>query len=94
MPERVLHLAAYDISDETRLRKALHVAKQYATGGQRSVFECFLTQTERAALSSEMTQIMEDSEDRFLLLRLDPRSRILALGIAVPPIDPPFYYIG
>jgi CRISPR-associated protein Cas2 len=37
---------------------------------------------------------MDETEDRFLLLRLDPRSRVQVLGIAVEPIDPEFYYVG
>lgn len=36
------YLAAYDVSDPKRLQQALHVLRDYATGGQKSVFECFL----------------------------------------------------
>jgi len=94
MSERVLHLAAYDISDARRLRLALRVAKNYATGGQKSVFECFLTEGERKRLTEEMLEAIDAKEDRFLLLRLDPRSEVKTLGIAVAPADPDFYYVG
>lgn len=91
---RRLYVAAYDISAPRRLRAALHVLKGYATGGQKSVFECFLTPAERARLLEEIGEVIETSEDSFILLRLDPRSDVRTLGIAVPPTDPPFFYHG
>lgn len=86
-------LAAYDIAHPKRLRLALNVLKSYSTGGQKSVFECFLSPAEQSALLAEITPIIEP-EDRFLLLRLDPRSQVLTFGIAVPPQDPNFFYLG
>lgn len=94
MTQRSLHIAAYDISSAARLRSALRVLRNYATGGQKSVFECFLTPTEKGALLAEMREVIDDTEDRFLLIRLDPRMEVLTLGIAVAPIDPEFYYVG
>lgn len=94
MPERDLYIAAYDISAPRRLRAALHILKGYATGGQKSVFECFLTESERRSLVESVGAVIEAGEDSFLLLRLDPRSRIRTLGIAVAPEDPPFFYQG
>ncbi|MEA3643999.1 MAG: CRISPR-associated endonuclease Cas2, partial [Lamprobacter sp.] len=47
MPHRTLYIAAYDVSDNARLRDALKVLKGYASGRQKSVFECFLTDAER-----------------------------------------------
>ncbi len=68
--------------------------KQYATGGQKSLFECFLTPGELHQLSRQMLSTIDQSQDRFLLVRLDPRSKIWTLGVAIPPEDPPFYYAG
>jgi len=93
MAERNLWLAAYDVRDPKRLRLALRVLKAYSTGGQRSVFECFLTEAERTRLLAEIQQVLAP-EDSFLLVMLDPRSPVRTLGIAVPPADPPFFYIG
>ena len=42
MSKRALYIATYDVADPTRLRKVHHVVKRFATGGQKSVFECFL----------------------------------------------------
>ena len=74
MPRRALHIAAYDISDDRRLRRTLHVLKGYATGGQKSVFECFLTEAERGQLLDEVREVVDESEDRFVLLRLEQRA--------------------
>jgi CRISPR-associated protein Cas2 len=92
--KRILYLAAYDVADPRRLRQALQAVKVYATGGQKSVYECFLTGAERDALLNEVRRTLDDSEDRFMLVRLDPRSRISTLGIAVKPADPEFFYVG
>lgn len=94
MTDRTLYLGAYDVSDPARLRRALHAVKAYATGGQKSAYECFLTEAERAALLDELGAILDPAEDAFLLLRLDSRATVHTLGIAVPPEDPPFFYHG
>jgi len=94
MPQRRLYIAAYDVSDDRRLRDALKVLKGYASGRQKSVFECFLTAAERRALVSEMRALLDPVEDRFLLLRLEPRGKIRVRGKAVKPVDPPWFYVG
>jgi CRISPR-associated protein Cas2 len=94
MPTRDLYLAAYDVTDSDRLQAALHVLKGYASGGQKSVFECFLTARERRALLEEVRGVLDTREDRFLLLPLPGHRNIRGLGIAVPPSDPEFYYVG
>ncbi len=94
MKYRDLYLAAYDISDPSRLRAILDAVKGFATGGQKSVYECFLSQGERDELIKSISRIIEPSKDSFILLRLDPRAQIKTLGIAVPPEDPPFFYFG
>lgn len=93
MPDRTLYLAAYDVTDPDRLQSALHVLKGYACGGQKSVFECFLTERERQALVSEARAVLDLTRDRFLLLPLG-NVTVRALGIAIPPSDPEFYYVG
>jgi CRISPR-associated protein Cas2 len=94
MTQRSLYLAAYDISSPGRLCDALKVLKGYASGGQKSVFECFLTQSERTELLAEIGAVIEPLEDRFLLLPLANGRRVETLGIGVSPEDPNFYYIG
>jgi CRISPR-associated protein Cas2 len=59
MTQRNLHIAAYDVSNDSRLRDALKVLKAYATGRQKSVFECFLTERERGALVGEVRAVLD-----------------------------------
>lgn len=94
MTDRNLYIAAYDIASPRRLRAALKLLKGHATGGQKSVFECFLTPAERRHLLDNMREVICPEEDRFLMVRLDPRSHVHTLGIAVEPEDPPFFYHG
>lgn len=93
MPARILYLAAYDVTDPDRLQAALRVLKGYACGGQKSVFECFLTERERRELVAEVRAVLDLTHDRFLLLPLGEIT-VRTLGIAIPPSDPDFYYVG
>ncbi|MGA7980642.1 MAG: CRISPR-associated endonuclease Cas2 [Chromatiaceae bacterium] len=94
MTKRVLYIAAYDISDPRRLREGLKVLKTYASGRQKSVFECFLTPVERRELLAQVRGVIDVDEDRFFLIRLDPRGKVRTLGKAVKPEDPPWFYVG
>ncbi len=94
MKNRQLYLAAYDISCNRRLRRALYVLRGYASGGQKSVFECFLTPAEKAEVLEIMSSIIDPLEDRFILLRLSGAKKIDTLGKAVAPQDGSFFYVG
>ncbi len=94
MKNRQLYIAAYDISCNRRLRKALYVVRSYASGGQKSVFECFLTPAEKAQLLDDVSSIIDPEEDRFILLRLLGAKHIRTLGKAVLPQDGSFFYVG
>ncbi|MBE0436636.1 MAG: CRISPR-associated endonuclease Cas2 [Methylomicrobium sp.] len=94
MTKRQLYLAAYDISCNKRLRKALYVLRAYASGGQKSVFECFLTPAEKCALLDEVAGVIDPVEDRFILLKLVGPKSIRTLGKAVLPQDGSFFYVG
>lgn len=92
--KRTLYIAAYDVSCPSRLRKVHKIVKGYATGGQKSVFECFLTSTERRELLRRVAAKVDTGEDRFALLRVEQRTRAILRGIAVPAADPTYYYVG
>ncbi len=91
---RDLYLAAYDVAGERRLRAALDLVRAYATGGQYSVHECWLTPAERAQLIVDAESILDADEDRMLLLRLDPRGAAITLGVAQRPADPACFYVA
>lgn len=90
---RQLFLAAYDISEHRRRTGALQLLRGYATGGQKSVHEVWLTAGEKRSVLTDMSAILDEG-DRFILLRLDPRSRTLLAGRAQAPADPGHFYIG
>ena len=92
--KRALYLAAYDVADPKRLRRVRQVTRLFATGGQKSVFECFLTAEERRALLADACPLIDKDEDRLALLRVEERARPVLLGIATPPVDPGFRYVG
>jgi len=91
---RHFYLAAYDVADPKRLRRVLAIVKGYATGGQKSVYECWLSGAERKQLLNSTAQAIREDKDRFLLLRMDPRRNTVLLGLAQPLADPCFYYQG
>lgn len=94
MTQRQLYLAAYDVACPRRLVAALKLSRAYATGGQKSVHELYLTVAERTDLIEDMSVLLDLDTDRFLLLRLDPRSRVLTLGLGLVPADPDYFYVG
>jgi CRISPR-associated protein Cas2 len=94
MNRRHLYIAAYDIADPARLREGLAVLKDYASGRQKSVFECFLSEGEKRTLLDQVHALIDPEADRFLLLRLDPRGKLRTLGKAIKPQDPSWFYVG
>ena len=94
MPQRQLFLAAYDVRDDSRLRRALHVLRDYTCGGQKSVFECYLTISERKRLISRVLGVIDESEDFFLIVPLRQSAPVKTIGTATPPADDNFLYIG
>lgn len=93
MPHRSLFIAAYDVSSPARLRQVHRTVKAYATGGQKSVFECYLAPMERKTLLAKARNLINEREDRFALLRVEERAAPVLLGIATPPADPNFYFV-
>lgn len=94
MSNRRFYLACYDVADEKRLRGALKLVRGHAVGGQKSVHEVMLNNQEKQSLLEDLSYLLDLDEDRFLLISLDPRSRITTLGKAIPPLTQDFFYIG
>ncbi len=91
---RVLYLVAYDITDPGRLYKVHNVIKNFSTGGQKSVYECFLTDRELELMLKYLCKVINIKNDRLHIFVMDGRSRTHTLGIAVQPRDPKFFFIG
>lgn len=94
MTQRRLFLAAYDVRNPRRLRRACKVLKDYACGGQKSAFECYLTETERKRMLQRVTGELDCEEDRFMVVALRLGGAVRCLGTAVPARDQSFVYIG
>lgn len=94
MTKRTLWLVAYDVHCPDRLREALNVVKAWSTGGQRSVHECWLAAGELAALRRELGGVIDPAQDSVLLITPDRSRGVRALGQAVRPRDPRFFFVG
>lgn len=94
MSDRQLYIIAYDISEPRRLRRALYILKDYAWGGQKSVFECFLTVAEKRELCERIRQTIDEDEDRLLAFKVPEHRAIRGLGTACLPKDEPLFYVG
>jgi CRISPR-associated protein Cas2 len=91
---RRLYVIAYDVTDQRRLTHVREVLKAYSTGGQKSVYECWLSPAELVEVTETLQSLIEVREDRVHIVTLDGRSRPATLGIAVSPSDPAFFYFG
>ena len=92
--KRRLYLVAYDISSPTGLQAALNCVRNWATGGQLSVHECWLTAGELNELRRRMADILHPDEDSLLIIRMDPRQKPQVMGLAMPPEDSDWFYAG
>ena len=91
---RTLYLIAYDITEPNRLNAVRYCLKGYSTGGQKSVYECFLTDAELFHVTDELRGLIRADEDRVHIFTMDGRSRTHALGIGLQPKDPDYFYVG
>jgi CRISPR-associated protein Cas2 len=90
---RDLYIVGYDVAETRRLRAVMERVRAHAAGGQKSLYECFLTPSEFGDLQLDLTLMLDQEMDRALLLRLDPRSKVTTLGVARPPLDLPFHLV-
>lgn len=79
---RTLYLVAYDICDPRRLARVCRYLTGYKVGGQKSVFEVWLTPAELGRIRNDLEQMMDEQEDRVHILNLDPRMNPRCYGQA------------
>lgn len=91
---RHLYLVAYDVANAGRLNSVRQFLKGYSTGGQKSVYECFLTDAELEIVRATLKELIDTAEDRVHIFQMDGRSRTHTLGIGVQPEDHAFFYFG
>ncbi|MDE2389235.1 MAG: CRISPR-associated endonuclease Cas2 [Betaproteobacteria bacterium] len=76
---RNLYLIAYDIYDPRRLYRVRRYLTGYKVGGQKSVFEIWVTPAELRDIRARLGELM-DKEDRLHILSLDPRMKPRCYG--------------
>lgn len=91
---RHLFIVGYDIASAKRRRKALKAVKGHAIGGQKSLYECWLSAGELQQAMAVIRNLLDPVEDRVIFVRLDTRAAIHTLGVAVKPQDGEFFYQG
>jgi CRISPR-associated protein Cas2 len=91
---RHLFLIGYDISAARIRRRALKAVKGHAIGGQKSLYECWLTSGELQQAMATLRRIIDPATDRVIFLRLDERATVHTRGVAVAPSDGDFFYQG
>lgn len=90
---RQLFLVAYDIRNSRRLYRIHRILKDYASGGQRSAFECYLSAAERKELLERAGVEINSNEDTFLIIRITSPQTVKTLGKAVKPADEFYTYL-
>lgn len=93
---RITYLVCYDIADPKRLRQVFKTCKNYGDHLQFSVFECDLSEVEKARFESELKDIILHTEDQVIFVRLGPSEGrgervISAIGIPYVAMDAPCY---
>lgn len=91
---RQLYVVCYDIASPKRLQAALHLVRHYASGGQKSVHECWLSEPERGQLLAGYAWLVDEGCDRILLARLDPRRTPMFRGAGRLPTDDDFLMVA
>ena len=91
---RRYYLLAYDVGSDRRRAAVLKAVKAHGLGGQKSAHECWLSKAERRELMRRLGSLTDPTEDRILLLRLDPRSQARQLGKGETLVDPTLFHIA
>lgn len=88
---RKLYLVCYDIASPKRLRRVGRYLKAYRVEGQKSVYECWVTEGERRRIVADLETLTSPIEDRISLFQLDPRQRVRCFGLAEHFTTPGFF---
>lgn len=62
--DAILHLIAYDIASDRRLRRVARICEDFGVRVERSVFECDLTDVQFAAFWKRLSLEVSDDADK------------------------------
>lgn len=88
---RKIYLICYDISDVKVYRKVHKLVKGYAVGGQKSCFECWLTESEKQILAALIEQLFMGTAERADFFELNTDYKAGYYGIASKNTFNPFF---
>ena len=94
MNTRNLFLVGYDIRENPVRRHALRDVQHHALGGQKSFYECWLSDSELSILMAQMRSRIHKDTDRVIFIRLDGRNQSLQLGQAEPIDNADYFHIA
>ena len=87
------YLIAYDIADPKRLYRTHKKVEAYAIGGQKSFYECWLTEHEMAKFKQEISALIEACDDRLFIFRIPDNLEPMLFGKAELQSISPFMLI-
>lgn len=90
---RTYYLIAYDISDSNRLKQIHKKIEAYAVSGQKSFYECWLTDNEFSHFKQEINEIIDVIKDKIIIFQLPQYTKPLLFGKAVRQSTQPFFII-
>jgi CRISPR-associated protein Cas2 len=90
---RTRYLVAYDIADAKRLYRVHKKVETYAIGGQKSFYECWLTEHELACFKAELNDLMVSGEDRLIIFQLRNDTEPMLFGVAMLQSIQPFLLV-
>ncbi|WP_288320128.1 CRISPR-associated endonuclease Cas2 [uncultured Haemophilus sp.] len=67
---RSRYLIAYDIADSHRLYQMHKHVEAFAIGGQKSFYECWLTEHEMVKFKQDVNDLIEPTDDRVFIFRI------------------------
>lgn len=90
---RLRYLVAYDICDPKRLYRTHKKVEAYAIGGQKSFYECWLTQHELIVFKEELNSIIDITEDRIFIFQIPANTQPQLFGKAKLQSISPFLIV-
>jgi CRISPR-associated protein Cas2 len=98
MSTRRNYIVTYDICDPKRLRHVFKTCRDFGRHLQYSVFECDLTNMEKAQFEQQLRTLINHDEDQIIFIDLGPTALrgeriITALGQVYEKIDQPCFVV-
>lgn len=91
MSLRATYLVCYDVACPRRLRRVHQFLLGFKVGGQKSFFECWLTQQELRNVKENLAELIDQVDDRVHIFQLDPRMKPDCFGTGTTMmLDKPF----